>query len=118
MLLSAYAGPAMAFGRLEMLQTSVYGTSWYDPSCTRFCFGQQTPVTETRGGSEDDIALGVVGGVTADLRITDRLSARADVGYHRFQALRGSIGDVNGGDSEVRAQSSGVSAGLGLSIQF
>lgn len=118
MLLSAYAGPALAFGRLEMLQTSVYGTSRFDPSCTRFCVNQPTSVTETRGRTADDTALGVVGGVTADLRITDTFSARVDVGYHRFEALRGSIGGTSGGDSEVWAQSSGFSAGLGLSFQF
>lgn len=117
-LLSAYLGPAVAFGRLEMLQTSTYGTSWFDFSCTRFCVSRSTSVTETRGRTEDDTAWGVVGGLTADLRINDRLTARADVGYHRFEALQGSVGGTNGGDSEVRAQSAGFSAGLGLSFQF
>lgn len=117
-LLSAYAGPALAWGRLEMLQTSVYGTSRFDPSCTRFCTNQPTSVTETRGRTEEDTAWGVVGGLTLDLKITDNLLARADVGYSRFEALRGSTGGAYGGDSEVRAQSAGFSAGLGFSVRF
>lgn len=118
MLLSAYAGPALGFAQLAMVQTSTYGTSRFDPSCTRFCVNQPTSVTETRGRTEEDTALGVVVGVTADFAITNALRARADVGYHRFEAFRGSVGGTNGGDSEVRAQSAAASAGLGLSLQF
>jgi hypothetical protein len=117
-LLSGYAGPTLAWGRLEMLQTSIYGTESYNWSCTRFCTNIPTTLAETRGRTEEDTAWGVVGGLTLDLKITDNLLARADVGYSRFEALRGSTGGTYGGDSEVRAQSAGFSAGLGFSVRF
>lgn len=117
-LLSAYAGPAVASGELELVQTSIYRTSYFDPACTRFCVNVPTTVTETRGRTDRDTVWGVVGGLVMEVRVAENLTARGDVGYRRFEALRGRVGGVNGGDSEVRAQSVGFNAGLGLSFRF
>lgn len=117
-LLSAYAGPAIASARVTILQTSRYGTSQFDQNCRRFCINQPTTVTETRGGTEDDTALGIFVGVTGDVRITDAVHVRGDLGYQRFEAFRESTGASYGGDSEIRAQSDGLAAGLGLTFNF
>jgi opacity protein-like surface antigen len=117
-LLSAYGGPAIASARVAILQTSTYGTFQFDQNCQRFCISQSTAVTETRGGTENDTALGVVVGVTGDVRITDDVHLRGDLGYQRFEAFRESTGASNGGDSEIRAQSDGLAAGLGLTFKF
>lgn len=121
-LVSAYAGPAVAFGRLEMTQTSLRFTQrpFRPGECSRFCVGGVTTsvVNEILSRTEDDAALGVVAGLTADFAVTERIMVRADVGYSRFEALRGSTGGANGGDSEVRSQLAGLAFGLGFGVRF
>lgn len=123
MLVSAYAGPAVAWGSLDMVQTSRYFTGRLPVrgvDCVMHCPPTipTSDVTVTQARTENDTALGVVGGVTLDVKLTDRVIARADLGYRRFEALRGSTGGTNGADSEVWSQPAGFAGGIGISVRF
>ena len=122
-LLSVYAGPAIAWGRFDLNQTSILSTS-RPPVRGVDCFMQCPPsiltsqTTQNLGRAENDSAIGAVIGVVADVQMTKRLGLRADVGYARYEALRGTVGGTNGADSEVRAQSAAFNASIGVTARF
>lgn len=122
-LVSLYAGPAIAWGRFDLTQTSILSTSRL-PVRGVDCVMQCPPSiltsqrTQSLDQSQSDSAVGAVIGIAADVQVTRRLGLRADVGYARYEALRGTVGGSNGADSEVRAQSAAFNASFGLTARF
>lgn len=122
-LISAYAGPAVAWASMDLSQDSSL-TTGRPPvrgvDCAMHCPPTviTSDVDQSYGRSVDDSALGLVVGVMADVALGDRVIVRTELGYSRFEAFRGTVGGGNGANSEVVAQSAGFNALLGLAVRF
>lgn len=123
LLISAYAGPSILWGNLSIAQTSNF-TTGRRPILGVECFWTCPPyietssVTQTVSRTVEDKALGFVVGATADLAVTKRWLARAELGYARYEAIRGTSGGDSGANSEVRAQAAAFEATLGIAMKF
>lgn len=124
LLVSAFAGPAITWGNLSLTQTSEIRTgrtlSSAIDGCIHTCSAgrELTRINVVQTRSVDDTALGFTLGLTFDLKVTDRLSVRAEGAYSRFEALGGSPGGIDGAESTVWTRPAGFTGGLGFSVRF
>lgn len=124
LLISAFAGPAVTWGNLSLTQTSEIRTGRMLSSALGECITtcsiprELSRITVVESRSVDDTALGFTLGMTFDLKVTDRLSVRAEGAYSRFEALGGSPGGVDGAESNVWVRQAGFTGGLGFSVRF
>ena len=118
LLVSAYAGPSVAFGNVALSQETPFSIGVPRTTCTGT--GCSLPIITdsgslTRNRSGDDTAFGVTAGIIADFKLTESVMARADLSYARYEALRL---DRESFETRVWAQPVLITASLGLSVRF
>lgn len=122
-LASAFAGPAVALGRLSASQTSqiIITRSIFTPGSAHF--NTITTVVEraTSGPEESRAMVGATVGGAIDYRMSDDWLLHAEAGltfYHDIEAASGGLGGSSGGDSRISYAPTLYAVSLGATRRF